>query len=134
MAFRISVSQNKLLTLGIRITSYNVCYTKLLRIEYARNVLHLQGVNSTEMEYNCANPVIDLMEEQKTISQMGGTMRLGAYDCSLKTGSNVEAIYGSTSISERHRHRYEFNNKYLSLFEEGGMKPVGTNPDRNNFV
>jgi len=100
-------------------------------IEYARNVLHLQGVNSTEMEYNCANPVIDLMEEQKTISQMGGTMRLGAYDCSLKTGSNVEAIYGSTSISERHRHRYEFNNKYLSLFEEGGMKPVGTNPDTN---
>ena len=99
-------------------------------IEFARNVLGLADANSSEMEQT-ANPVIDLMEEQKGVTAKGGTMRLGAYPCTLKKGSKVAAAYGKLNISERHRHRYEFNNDYLEQFEAAGMKAVGVNPDTN---
>ena len=96
-------------------------------IEYARNILHLQA-NSTEMEPGTPNPVIALMEEQKKVKKKGGTMRLGAYPCSLLPGSLAQKIYGTDLISERHRHRWEFNNDYLSQFEKAGMIPSGKNP------
>uniref|UniRef100_UPI004056014F CTP synthase n=1 Tax=Alistipes sp. TaxID=1872444 RepID=UPI004056014F len=96
-------------------------------IEYARNVLKLEDANSSEMGQT-KNPVIDLMEEQKSVTAKGGTMRLGAYPCQLREGSKVAEAYGTTQIMERHRHRYEFNNDYLKAYEEGGMLPVGTNP------
>ena len=73
--------------------------------------------------------VIDLMEEQKSISNMGGTMRLGAYDCVLRDGSKAAQAYGTTFVNERHRHRFEFNEEYRNRFEEAGMKCVGENPD-----
>jgi len=98
-------------------------------IEFARNVLGLTGAHSTEMEPNTTNPVINMMEEQKKIKMMGGTMRLGAYPCEIKEGTLAHKIYGKTTISERHRHRYEFNNDYLEQFEENGMKATGVNPD-----
>ena len=99
-------------------------------IEFARHVLGLQDANSSEMEQT-AHPVIDLMEEQKGITAKGGTMRLGAYPCQLKTGSKVAAAYGAEQIMERHRHRYEFNNDYLADFEAAGMEAVGFNPETN---
>ncbi len=97
-------------------------------IEFARNVLGMGDANSSEME-TTAHPVIDLMEEQKGVTAKGGTMRLGAYPCTLKPGSKVAEAYGTTHISERHRHRYEFNNDYLAQFEAAGMKAAGVNPD-----
>ncbi|MDE5708346.1 MAG: CTP synthase [Alistipes sp.] len=97
-------------------------------IEFARNVLGIADANSSEMEPT-PHPVIDLMEEQKGITAKGGTMRLGAYPCQLKKGSKVAAAYGRLSVSERHRHRYEFNSDYLAQFEAAGMKAVGVNPD-----
>jgi CTP synthase len=100
-------------------------------IEYARNVMGLEGAHSTEMEPNVPYKVIDLMEEQKNIVNRGGTMRLGSYDCVLKKGSLVQKVYGKTNIEERHRHRYEFNNEYKKQFEDAGMKCVGKNPDTN---
>jgi len=100
-------------------------------IEYARNVLGLTGANSTEMEEDAKYPVIDLMEDQKNIKNMGGTMRLGAYDCNVKKGTKAYNVYGHTKISERHRHRYEFNNQYLEQFENAGMIASGKNPDTN---
>lgn len=99
-------------------------------IEFARNVLGLEA-SSTELNPKTKHPVIDLMEDQKKITDKGGTMRLGAYTCKLKKGSKAAAIYGETVIRERHRHRYEFNNKYLEKFEEAGMRAVGINPDLN---
>ena len=99
-------------------------------IEFARHVLNLADANSSEMEQT-PHPVIDLMEEQKGVTAKGGTMRLGAYPCALKKGSKVAAAYGKLNISERHRHRYEFNNDYLEQFEAAGMKAVGVNPDTN---
>lgn len=98
-------------------------------IEFARNVLGFDGANSREMDYNTKFPVIDLMEEQKGISEMGGTMRLGAYECRLKKGSKIYEAYQTETIHERHRHRYEFNNEYLSDFEGKGMMSGGINPD-----
>nr|HAD53368.1 CTP synthase [Algoriphagus sp.] len=98
-------------------------------IEYARNVLGLDDANSTEMDPQTKNPVIALMEEQKRIDQMGGTMRLGAYTCELKKGSKSYSAYGKVKIQERHRHRYEFNNSYLEQMEEAGMKATGKNPE-----
>ncbi len=98
-------------------------------IEFARNVLGLNGAHSTEMDANTSNPVINMMEEQKKIKMMGGTMRLGAYPCELTEGSLAHNIYGKTAISERHRHRYEFNSDYLEQFEANGMKATGINPD-----
>ena len=97
-------------------------------IEFARNVLGIADANSSEMEQT-PHPVIDLMEEQKGITAKGGTMRLGAYPCTLRKGSKAAAAYGKLNISERHRHRYEFNNDYLAQFEAAGMKAVGVNPD-----
>jgi CTP synthase len=97
-------------------------------VEFARNVLHMQDAHSTEMNAQTQHPVIAMMEEQKNISQMGGTMRLGAFDCELLADSKAAAIYGSTQISERHRHRYEFNNAYLEAFEKNGLVPAGKNP------
>ncbi|WP_289688905.1 CTP synthase [Paramuribaculum intestinale] len=97
-------------------------------IEYARNVLGLQQANSTEMNPETPDNVIDIMEEQKHISNMGGTMRLGAYDCRLKPGSHAAAAYGATDIRERHRHRYEFNSAYRTRFEQAGLSCVGENP------
>jgi len=99
-------------------------------IEYARNVLGLKTAHSTEM-ITTKDPVIDLMESQKGISKKGGTMRLGAYKCKLEKGSKSYTAYGKQMISERHRHRFEFNNTYLEKFESMGMKAVGINPDNN---
>ncbi|QMU27996.1 CTP synthase [Adhaeribacter radiodurans] len=100
-------------------------------VEFARNVLGLADAASTEMNPDTTNPVIDLMEEQKDVTQKGGTMRLGAYICELRKGSRAQHIYGKTRISERHRHRYEFNNQYLQAFEENGMLATGINPENN---
>jgi CTP synthase len=97
-------------------------------IEFARNVLNLKDAHSTEMVKETTNPVIDLMDEQKEVTAKGGTMRLGAYPCTIKAGSLAHTIYGTTQISERHRHRWEFNNKYLADFEKAGMVPSGKNP------
>jgi CTP synthase len=97
-------------------------------IEFARNVLGHGDANSTEMNADTGNPVIAMMEEQKAHVDKGGTMRLGAYPCRLTEGSKAGQAYGKTSISERHRHRYEFNGAYLDEFRKGGMLPVGINP------
>src|SRR6202012_6306999 len=93
--------------------------------------LGLPDASSTEMNSHTPNPVIAMMEEQKKVVNKGGTMRLGAYACELKKGSKVATIYGKTQISERHRHRYEFNNEYLKSYEDAGMLPTGINPDNN---
>ncbi|MDO6758942.1 CTP synthase [Tamlana sp. 2_MG-2023] len=98
-------------------------------IEFARNVLGIEDAASSEMNSTTKNPVIDLMEDQKTITDKGGTMRLGAWACDLKLGSVIRDIYKSESISERHRHRYEFNGKYKDQLEDAGMKATGLNPD-----
>ncbi len=98
-------------------------------IEFARNVLGYAKANSSEMEGELEHAVIDIMEEQKNIKNMGGTMRLGSYECELKKGSKITDIYGGRQfITERHRHRYEFNNDYLKEFEEAGMLAIGKNP------
>ncbi|PRX55503.1 CTP synthase [Flagellimonas meridianipacifica] len=97
-------------------------------IEFTRNVLGLDNANSTEMDDNTPYPVINLMEEQKSITDMGGTMRLGAWDCQLQHGTLVHEVYGETAISERHRHRFEFNNDYKSQMEEAGLIASGFNP------
>jgi CTP synthase len=98
-------------------------------IEFARNVLGLTNAHSTEMDTSTTNAVISMMEEQKKIKMMGGTMRLGAYPCEIKEGSLAHRIYGATQISERHRHRYEFNNEYLGQMEAHGMNASGHNPE-----
>jgi CTP synthase len=100
-------------------------------VEFARNVLHLPDAASTEVNPNTPHPVIDLMNAQKKITQKGGTMRLGAFPCVLEKGSKVQAAYRRTEISERHRHRWEFNNAYLEAFQKAGMVPAGINPDSN---
>ncbi|MBP3253297.1 MAG: CTP synthase [Bacteroidales bacterium] len=100
-------------------------------IEFARNVLNLKGANSVEMQSTTPYPVIDIMEQQKQISNMGHTMRLGNYPCKLKPQSKTALAYGKELIEERHRHRYEFNNKYLADFEANGMLATGINPDTN---
>lgn len=97
-------------------------------IEFARDVLGMADANSTEMNPSTTHNVIDLMEEQKSISNMGGTMRLGAYECKLRPDSLASKAYGQTLISERHRHRFEFNDDYRKVFEEAGMACVGENP------
>ncbi len=98
-------------------------------IEFARNVLGLANAHSTEMDTSTGNAVISMMEEQKKIKMMGGTMRLGAYPCVIKEGTLAHRIYGETLISERHRHRYEFNNEYLGQIEANGMFASGHNPE-----
>ncbi len=100
-------------------------------VEFAQNVLELQDAASTEMNPETVHPVINLMEEQKDITQKGGTMRLGAYPCEIRENTKAAAAYKSLKISERHRHRYEFNNAYLDAIEKHGLKPVGINPETN---
>ena len=100
-------------------------------IEFARNVLGFENANSTEINRRTPFPVIDLMEEQKGITTKGGTMRLGAYPCRVEKNSRIYQAYKKELVNERHRHRYEFNNKYLKDFEKAGMKAVGINPDTN---
>ncbi|MDH7447014.1 CTP synthase [Aquimarina sp. 2201CG14-23] len=97
-------------------------------IEYSRNVLNLKDACSVEVDENTANPVISLMEEQKNITDMGGTMRLGAWDCELVNGSKVSEAYGKTLIAERHRHRYEYNDQYKEQLEKSGLRTTGINP------
>ena len=96
-------------------------------IEFARNVLNLDGANSTEMDENTSYPVIDLMNDQKNITDKGGTMRLGSWDCKLKENSLISKIYNSKNVNERHRHRYEFNSKYLEKIQSNGMIASGIN-------
>ena len=110
--------------------TFGICLgMQMMVIEFARNVLGYEDANSSEMSADTRHPVIDLMEEQKTVTNMGGTMRLGAYDCELTEGSRVYEAYGKeTLIKERHRHRYEFNNQYQEAYESAGMKCVGKNP------
>ena len=111
------------------VPTFGICLgMQCMVIEFARNVLGLPRANSTEMEPHTPDNVIDLMEEQKSISNMGGTMRLGAYDCRLTPGSRAAKAYGKTDVMERHRHRFEFNNDYRDRFEAAGMKCVGENP------
>ena len=112
------------------IPTFVICLgMQMMVIEFGRNVLGYQDANSREMDEKTSHNVIDIMEEQKNITNMGGTMRLGAYECKLKQGSRVADIYQKETISERHRHRYEFNNRFLKEYEEQGMKCVGHNPE-----
>lgn len=102
---------------------------QIMTIEFARNVLGLNKANSMEFDTSTPDPVISLMADQKNVVDKGGTMRLGAWKCSLKPGSRLSEIYGSKTISERHRHRYEFNSEYQEEFEKSGMMPTGLNPE-----
>ncbi|MEQ1746055.1 MAG: CTP synthase [Saprospiraceae bacterium] len=100
-------------------------------VEFARNVLGLAGAASTEVDRKTPHPVIDLMNDQKKITKKGGTMRLGAFPCQLEKNTKTHAAYGQIEITERHRHRWEFNNAYLEQFRKAGMEPSGTNPETN---
>ena len=115
------------------IPTFGICLgMQMMVIEFARNVLGYADANSREMDVKTPHNVIDIMEEQKNITNMGGTMRLGAYECQIKEGSRTwEAYNHQDSVRERHRHRYEFNNNYKQEYEEKGMKCVGTNPESN---
>ena len=100
-----------------------------MTIEFARNVLGLERAHSSEFDPSSPHPVIDLMESQRDVSDKGGTMRLGAYVAQLQPGSRVSEIYGTDVVSERHRHRYEFNPRYRARFEETGFMCSGESPD-----
>ena len=115
------------------IPTFGICLgMQMMVIEFARNVLGYADANSREMDVKTPHNVLDIMEEQKNITNMGGTMRLGAYECQIKEGSRTwEAYNHQDSVRERHRHRYEFNNNYKQEYEEKGMKCVGTNPESN---
>ncbi len=115
--------ENNVVTLGICLGM------QMMVIEFARNVLGYADANSFEMDAKTKHNVVDIMEEQKTITNMGGTMRLGAYECALKDGSLVRAIYGEPTVRERHRHRYEFNSEYRDAYEAAGMMCTGVNPE-----
>ncbi len=109
--------------------TFGICLgMQMMVIEFARNVLGYTTANSKELDEQTAHNVIDIMEDQKQITNLGGTMRLGAYDCALRDNSRVRAIYDTAQIAERHRHRYEFNSNYLEQYETAGMQCVGTNP------
>ena len=115
--------ENKIPMLGICLGM------QIMTVEFARNVLGHTKANSVEFDTATPDPVISLMEEQKNVIDKGGTMRLGAWKCTLKNGSKLSEIYGSKNISERHRHRYEFNSDYLQEFEKNGFLATGTNPE-----
>ena len=100
-----------------------------MTIDFARNVLGLERAHSSEFDPSSPHPVIDLMESQRDVSDMGGTMRLGAYVAQLKSESQVSAIYGEDVVSERHRHRYEFNSRYRAKFEDTDFVCSGESPD-----
>ncbi len=117
--------ENKIPFLGICLGMQCAC------IEFSRNVLGLEGAHSTEIDPSTPYPVIDLMEDQKMIKNMGGTMRLGAYNCKLDSDSICYSEYGKEFISERHRHRYEFNNEYREIFEKNGVRLAGVNPEKD---
>ena len=119
------VRENKIPFLGICLGM------QMAVIEFARNVLKYNDANSVEFDENTAHPVIHIMEDQKNVTKKGGTMRLGAYPCVLKQGSYARKIYGEEKISERHRHRYEFNNDYREEIEKAGLKISGTSPNGN---
>jgi CTP synthase len=111
------------------VPTFGICLgMQCMVIEFARDVLGLREANSTEMNPTTPDNVIDLMEDQKTVVDKGGTMRLGAYDCRLQPGSRAAKAYGCTDVKERHRHRFEFNNEYRERFEAAGMRCVGENP------
>ena len=113
-----------------RLPFFGICLgMQMSVIEFARDVLHLNDAHSTEMNPETPHPVIDLMEEQKKITAKGGTMRLGAYACDIQEGTLAHRIYGTTRISERHRHRWEFNNEYLERMENAGLLATGRNPE-----
>ena len=112
-----------------KVPFFGICLgMQMACVEFARNVLGMSKAHSTEMDPDTNEGVICMMESQKSITQMGGTMRLGSYACSLESGSMAADVYGSTNINERHRHRYEFNNEYLNAFNENGFTAVGKNP------
>ncbi len=117
------VRENKIPFLGICLGM------QMAVVEFARNVLGLKDADSAELDENTKNPIIHIMEEQKDIDKKGGTMRLGAYPCVIKEGTLASKIYGEKEISERHRHRYEYNNEYRERLEEAGLKISGTSPD-----
>lgn len=109
---------------------FGICLgMQMAAIEFARNVLGIADADSTEMNPDTANPVIDMMEEQKKVTMKGGTMRLGSYPCIIKENTLAYSIYGTADIHERHRHRWEFNNKYLKQYEDAGMIASGINPE-----
>jgi len=109
---------------------FGICLgMQLAVIEYARNLCNLKGASSTEFPKECPHPVIDLMPDQRGVKDKGGTMRLGAYPCALAPGSRAAALYGAQEISERHRHRFEFNNDYREVLTRAGLKLSGTSPD-----
>lgn len=113
-----------------RIPYLGICLgMQMAMIEFARNVIGYADANSSELAPDTTHPVIDLMPEQKGVTDLGGTMRLGAYPCVLKSGSKASELYGSEEIHERHRHRYEVNNEYRDVYEEKGMSLSGTSPD-----
>lgn len=112
------------------IPTFGICLgMQMMVVEFARNVLGYEDANSSEMDSKTAHNVIDIMEEQKNITNMGGTMRLGAYECNLRKDSRVYEIYGKETIHERHRHRYEFNSDFIQEYENHGMQCVGRNPE-----
>ena len=119
------VRENKIPFLGICLGM------QMAVVEYARNVLGIKDANSAEFDENAKNPLIHIMEEQKEIDKKGGTMRLGAYPCVLKEGSLAQEVYGKTEISERHRHRFEYNNDYKERLEAAGLICSGTSPNGN---
>ncbi len=113
-----------------KIPFFGICLgMQMAIIEYSRNVLGYADANSTEMNPKTSHPVVNLMEEQKTITDKGGTMRLGAWKCEIKPDTLAYKIYGKTTISERHRHRYEYNSSYVSILEKAGLKASGVNPE-----
>ena len=112
------------------IPTFGICLgMQCMAIEFARNVLGYADANSKEMDEKTVHNVIDIMEEQKSITDMGGTMRLGAYECVIRPGSKAYEAYGTEHIQERHRHRYEFNNQYRKEYEAAGMQCTGINPE-----
>jgi CTP synthase len=104
---------------------------QIATIEFARHVAGLEGANSAEFDPNTPYPVIDIMAEQKDVTDKGATMRLGSYECLLTPGTRSYRAYARDSVRERHRHRYEFNNKYLQTLEKAGLKIAGRNPKRD---
>ena len=115
--------ENNIPTLGICLGM------QCMVIEFARNVLGFENAHTTEIMPDTPYKVVDIMEEQKSVSDMGGSMRLGGYDCVFRKGSRIAEAYGTEFIRERHRHRFEFNSQYREAFEKAGMACVGENPD-----
>jgi CTP synthase len=115
-----------------KIPFFGICLgMQVMSVEFARHVLGLENANSTEIDPNTPDPIISLLSEQKNITNLGGTMRLGAYECALKKGTKAAKAYGKEMISERHRHRFEFNNAYKEPFEKNGFVIAGTLHNHN---